>query len=209
MPGFLDRTGLKYGRLTVLCEVSRTNRGRTRWLCKCDCGKECAVNGSDFGANRVTSCGCLRAERTAEANAARTKHGHSVGKKNGKRLVTREYRSWKSMKDRCNLPKAPNYHLYGGRGITVCSQWIGLEGFVNFIHDMGPRPIGHTLDRIDADGNYEPSNCRWATLKKQAQNRRKTPEYMAQMKDNLDRGRRRMWGDPVEREKLLAARRKK
>jgi hypothetical protein len=84
--------------------------------------------------------------------------------------LTPEYRSWSSMKQRCSNPKIPKYHLYGGRGITICDHW--RSSFANFFADMGPRPPGTTLDRIDADGHYEPSNCRWGTVLEQRHNRR-------------------------------------
>jgi hypothetical protein len=112
------------------------------------------------------------------------------------------------MLERCRNPNAPNYHLYGGRGISVCDRWIGAEGFSNFLSDMGPRAEGLTLERIETDGNYEPSNCRWADAVDQAKNRRKTPEYTAQMKANLDAGRTRMWNEPELRAKLLKSRKR-
>ena len=80
------------------------------------------------------------------------------------------WNSWKCMRDRCANPKAKDWPRYGGRGIRVCARWQGRDGFVNFLADMGPRPAGMTLDRIDNDGNYEPSNCRWATPKQQRAN---------------------------------------
>ena len=100
-----------------------------------------------------------------------TKHGHSP--RNGKLSPT--YRSWQSMKDRCQNSNCPAYKNYGGRGIAVCERWMD---FANFLEDMGTRPEGKTLDRIDNDGNYEPGNCRWATPKEQTQNRRPLKPYI-------------------------------
>ncbi|MBB5663253.1 hypothetical protein GGE68_001429 [Rhizobium leguminosarum] len=145
---------------------------------------------------------------TAKSNADRAKHGHARSFGTKKHFTTPEYRSWKAMLERCRNPKAPNYHLYGGRGISVCDRWIGREGFTNFLSDMGPRGEGLTLDRVETDGNYEPSNCQWADAKDQAKNRRKTPEYKAQMKANLDAGRVRMWSEPELRAKLIKSRKR-
>jgi hypothetical protein len=107
---------------------------------------------------------------TAHGNA---KHGHSRSVKTGKPSPT--YRTWVSMIARCANPNASNYHLYGGRGICVCLKWETFEGF---LEDMGERPDGTTLDRIDSNGDYEPPNCRWATPKQQADSRRPTSEWV-------------------------------
>jgi hypothetical protein len=96
------------------------------------------------------------------------KHGHAIHGQH-----SREYKTWASMKSRCQNPKAQGYEDYGGRGITICDRWKGKNGFIEFLKDMGPRPAGQVIDRIDVNGNYEPSNCRWATLKESARNTRR------------------------------------
>lgn len=166
----IDLTGIKYGRLTA---VERVKKGKkTWWKCKCQCGKEAVSLSYNLRSGQTQSCGCLQAERTAESGASRAKHGHTRHKKSEPTRTTPTYRTWRCMLDRCRCAKMPNYHLYGGRGITVCPQWQGKDGFVTFLKDMGERPEGKTLDRLDGDGNYEPSNCRWATTKEQCATRR-------------------------------------
>jgi hypothetical protein len=98
---------------------------------------------------------------------------HGMFSKRGTRKGT-SYSSWSHMKTRCLNPNDHNYHIYGGRGIKICERWLGPKGYANFLEDMGERPEGHSLDRKDPDGNYEPSNCQWATLLEQSRNLRKT-----------------------------------
>jgi hypothetical protein len=203
MPNLVDLTGQTFGRLKVTSRAPEPGK-RVKWICVCECGTQKAVSGTSLVQGGTSSCGCLRNERVTKANLARAKHGQARGHK-----PSPEWRSWKSMIDRCTLPSMPNYHLYGGRGITVCDQWRGKDGFAQFYADLGPRPVGCTLDRIATDGNYEPGNCRWATASEQASNRRQTPEYQAQMKANLDAGRARVWGDPEVKAKMLESRRRK
>ena len=181
---FIDRAGQRYGRLVVVEQIENDKHGKSRWRCRCDCGRDCIVVGSHLSRGNTHSCGCLQSERTAAANVDRAKHGQARGHK-----PSPTWRSWKSMRDRCYLPCMDNYPTYGGRGITVCRRWRGKNGFQNFRADMGERPDGCTLDRKNSDGNYTPRNCRWSTPKQQAANRCDTPEYRATRIASLARGR--------------------
>jgi hypothetical protein len=143
--------GRRFGRLVL---VEQTKR---RCTCICDCGQRTIVDSGNLTSGNTRSCGCLRHEHPG----AKPKHGH------GHRTPT--YSSWQSMLDRCTNPNHVYFRLYGGRGITVCDRWRSFE---NFLADMGLRPEGRSLDRVDPDGIYEPTNCRWATAVEQRRNRR-------------------------------------
>jgi hypothetical protein len=153
-----DLTGQKFGKLTVKhLSLERDLGGRCKWVCLCECGKEKTVMSWNLVAKKTVSCGCQ-----GVSGKSNLKHG---------KVKTSEYKSWSSLKERCLNINNPAYPRYGGRGISVCERW--LNSFENFYADMGPKPSpSHSIERVENSGNYEPSNCIWATKKKQSQNRR-------------------------------------
>lgn len=155
----LDLTGLPYGDLIVRESAGVNKHGKTVWLCDCKCGGTVIAIGSELMSGHTTSCGCRR----VEVGKAKATHGH---RRDGKQSM--EYTAWVNMKARCETD--PDY---AGRGITVCERWLNC--FENFLADMGSKPgTGHefSIDRIDNDGNYEPTNCKWSTAHEQKVNQR-------------------------------------
>jgi hypothetical protein len=159
---FVNISGQKFERLLAI-EPIRGGK-KIKWRCLCDCGNERLIDGAKLRNGESRSCGCLQKElqssRIAQSNL---RHGH-----NKKGQQTKTHKSWVAMLHRCRGQNYSDYYRYGGRGITVCERWHLFE---NFLADMGERPEGKTLDRIDVYGNYTPENCRWATLSEQQRNK--------------------------------------
>lgn len=170
-----DLTGQTFSHLTVVgrAENKRAKNGAShvQWLCRCDCGQEILALGAMLRRGDKKSCGCVAHPRI--------KHGG---------FGTREYSSWQHMIARCTNQNNKKWHLYGGRGVLICEQW--LESFPQFLKDVGPCPSSrHTLDRYpNQNGNYEPGNVRWATPQEQAKNTRRNVmlEYDGRVQCRLD-----------------------
>lgn len=158
MSHLVDLKNKVFGRLLVL-KKGETKRGRAYWICRCECGKQTSVLAYYLKTTHTQSCGCLK-------NLSHTlKHGFCKGQRNKP-----EYESWNKAKRRCFNKSDKAYLRYGGRGITMSEKWS--KDFLEFYKDMGQKPNGSSLDRINNNGNYEPGNCRWATPKEQSRNRR-------------------------------------
>lgn len=164
-----DLSGQRFGMLIVLEKLPSRLR-KVMWRCQCDCGAEADVRGSHLISGWNKSCGCNRIK-------AITTHGLS-------RMRSTEYVIWQGMKQRCLNPKNAKYGSYGARGITVCERWLAFE---NFLADMGSRPAGLTLERVNNDKGYGPDNCKWATLSEQARNRRTPSRLSGRSKGGLQR----------------------
>ncbi len=166
--GVKDIAGQQFGRLTVM-EFRGLSKHRTAmWRCVCACGEEVVVVRGSLVKGLTKSCGCLNREQAAKQCVKnRLTHGHTRNRK-----PTPEYRCWEAMIQRCTNPNATAFKYYGARGIYVCDRW--RKSFETFLQDMGHRPSPNlSIDRIDTDGPYSQSNCRWATFSQQMKNRRK------------------------------------
>jgi hypothetical protein len=171
---FKDLTGLRFKGLLVLKYTRTCSSGSALFECKCDCGVIKEIKGKSLLSGNTSTCGCRHKEDGFTAAAAGTKRrNHPL------------YNTWKSMKGRCNNKNGSDYKYYGGRGISVCERW--RDSFTNFIVDMGERPKGYSIERINNDGNYEPGNCKWASKSEQGYNKRTTklkPEWVEAAKQN-------------------------
>lgn len=160
---FKDITGQKFNRLTVIKFAYRGKDNRAYWECKCDCGNVAIVSGKNLRSGNTKSCGCYNLESISKRNKVihRT-HGETN---------TKLFHIWVGIKTRCHNPNTINYHNYGGKGISICEEWDNsFESFRDWALSNGYKD-GLQIDRIDFNGNYEPSNCRWCTAKEQQRNK--------------------------------------
>lgn len=165
MGAFVDITGQKFGRLTVLGRAGKHACGVITWLCQCDCGEETTATAQNLKTGNTMSCGCVYRDMIEQKKGKIFSDPTTHGMSNSPEWV-----SYRAMIARCYNEKHHSYRHYGACGITVCLRW--LESFENFFADMGARPSEKTLDRIRSSGNYEPGNCRWATPLEQSNNRK-------------------------------------
>jgi len=182
-----DLAGQRFGRLVVLYDTGERKNGKVVWHCRCDCGNELDVRSDYLISGHTTSCGCYNRERAAETHTT-----HGMSRQGEQRPV---YLAWHAMLQRCENPSIKYYKDYGGRGITVCAEWHDPVVFIDWALANGWRK-GLTIDRINNNGNYEPSNCRWVTQKENNRNKRSNhlitfngkTQTMAQWAEEVDIG---------------------
>lgn len=157
----IDLINKRFNRLVVIKRVMDDKCGNRRWLCRCDCGILKIILGCNLLTGNTKSCGCLQKELTSSRSML---HGHRINK-----ITSGTYATWQSLIQRCIHPTHRNYKNYGGRGITVCNRWLKFE---NFLTDMGKKPKGYEIDRIDNNKGYYKRNCKWVTSKENNRNKR-------------------------------------
>ena len=167
MSNFIDLTGEKFGKLTVMGKLDANEHGQYKWLCECECGNRAIVFGYHLRNHHTSSCGCLVRETSRKMGQANRKHGHE-----GSRL----YNIWRGMKSRCHNPNNKDYKSYGDRGIKVYPDWYDFHIFLEWAIDSGYSD-NKSIDRLDVNGDYCPENCRWATTNEQSNNKR-TSRYL-------------------------------